>query len=100
MLGIDPGAKVVRMRHLRLGNGPSVELFQVADTAQREAARLSDVGLQHMALYVDDIDEAERRVTAAGGVAHRPVADLAGVEEGPGNRWVYTRTPWGCSWNC
>src|SRR4051795_837683 len=46
-LGLPSGAKIVHMRLLRLGEGPSLELFQVADATQRRAAALPDFGLQH-----------------------------------------------------
>src|SRR6478752_10066824 len=66
-LGLPSGAKIVQMRLLRVGEGPSLELFQFADASQRGAAALPDYGLQHFALYVDDIDEAAARFEAAGG---------------------------------
>ena len=61
-LGLPSGAKIVHMRLLRVGEGPSLELFQFADASQRGAAALPDYGLQHFALYVDDIDEAAARL--------------------------------------
>jgi catechol 2,3-dioxygenase-like lactoylglutathione lyase family enzyme len=94
-LGLPSGAKVVHMRLLRVGEGPSLELFQFADASQRDAAALPDFGLQHFALYVDDVDEAAARFEAAGGELLSPPNALAGAEAGPRNRWLYGRAPWG-----
>jgi catechol 2,3-dioxygenase-like lactoylglutathione lyase family enzyme len=94
-LGLPHRAKIIHMRLLRIGDGPSLELFQIADVAHRSAAALNDFGWTHIALYVDDIDTASRRFEAAGGtLLSRPHA-LAGVESGPTNRGVYGRPPWG-----
>jgi catechol 2,3-dioxygenase-like lactoylglutathione lyase family enzyme len=94
-LGLPSGAKVVHMRLLRVGEGPSLELFQFADAPQRRAAALPDFGLQHFALYVDDIDEAAARFEAAGGELLSSRSALAGPEAAPRNRWLYGRAPWG-----
>ena len=94
-LGLPSGAKIVHMRLLRVGEGPSLELFQVADASQRGAAALPDLGLQHIALYVDDIDEAAARFEAAGGELLSSPNALVGAEAAPRNRWLYGRTPWG-----
>jgi catechol 2,3-dioxygenase-like lactoylglutathione lyase family enzyme len=94
-LGLPSGAKVVHMRLLRVGEGPSLELFQFADASQRDAAALSDFGLQHFAVYVDDIDEAAARFEAAGGELLSSPNPLVGPEAAPRNRWLYGRTPWG-----
>jgi catechol 2,3-dioxygenase-like lactoylglutathione lyase family enzyme/quinol monooxygenase YgiN len=94
-LGLPHGAKIVHMRLLRIGDGPSLELFQIADAAHQPPAALNDFGWTHIALYVDDIKAASRRFEAAGGtLLSRPHA-LAGVESGPTNRGVYGRPPWG-----
>jgi catechol 2,3-dioxygenase-like lactoylglutathione lyase family enzyme len=94
-LGLPTGAKVIQMRLLRLGEGPSLELFQVADATQRGPAGLHDIGLQHFAVYVDDIEGAAARFEAAGGELLSAPNALAGREAGPHNRWLYARAPWG-----
>lgn len=94
-LGLPSGSKVVHMRLLRVGEGPSIELFQFADALQRGAATLPDYGLQHFALYVDDIDEAAARFEAAGGELLSSPNALVGPEAAPRNRWLYGRAPWG-----
>ena len=60
-LGIRPGAKWLSSRMLRLGEGPSIELFEYSDEVQRDPAIASDFGIQHFAVYVDDIDAARQR---------------------------------------
>ncbi len=94
-LGLPSGAKIVHMRLLRVGEGPSLELFQFADASQRGAAVLPDYGLQHFAIYVDDIDEAAARFEVAGGELLSSSNALSGPEAGPHNRWLYGRAPWG-----
>jgi catechol 2,3-dioxygenase-like lactoylglutathione lyase family enzyme len=94
-LGLPTGAKVVHMRLLRVGDGPSLELFQFTDALQRGAAALPDYGLQHIAFYVDDIDEAAARFEAAGGELLSSPNPASGPEAAPRNHWVYGRAPWG-----
>jgi catechol 2,3-dioxygenase-like lactoylglutathione lyase family enzyme len=94
-LGLPSGAKIVHMRLLRVGEGPSLELFQIAGATQRGSSGLIDVGLQHFAIHVDDIDEAAARFEAAGGELLSSPNALIGPEAGPRNRWLYARTPWG-----
>ena len=43
-LGLPSGAKIVHMRLLRVGEGPSLELFQFTDTSQRGAAAYPTTG--------------------------------------------------------
>jgi len=95
ILGVPRGAEVGNQRLLRLGNGPSIELFEYVNVPQRRVAAPNDFGLQHIALYVDDIEEAGRRVEAAGGVLLKGPIDLPGLEAGAGCRFHYTRAPWG-----
>lgn len=94
-LGLPSGAKIVHMRLMRVGEGPSLELFQFADASQRGAAALPDYGLQHFALYVDDIGAAAARFEAAGGELLSSPNALVGAEAAPRNRWLYGRAPWG-----
>jgi catechol 2,3-dioxygenase-like lactoylglutathione lyase family enzyme len=82
-LGLPRGAGIV---HMRLGAGPSLELFQIDRAEQRSSASLNDFGLQHFAVYVDDIVAAAERFKRAGGTLLSPPHRLAGVENGPGMR--------------
>jgi hypothetical protein len=81
------------MRLMRLGMGPSRELFQFAHAEQRPSASLNDFGLQHFAVYVDDMAASAERFKRAGGMLLSTPHDLAGVEDGPGNAGVYGRAP-------
>jgi catechol 2,3-dioxygenase-like lactoylglutathione lyase family enzyme len=95
VLGVVRGAEVVAMRMLKLGNGPGIELFEMRAPEQAKAARTSDIGLQHFALYVDDIHAAASRFIEAGGVLLTEPGEQLGIEEGQGNFFCYGRTPWG-----
>jgi catechol 2,3-dioxygenase-like lactoylglutathione lyase family enzyme len=94
-LGTRPGTRWVCSRLLCIGDGPGIELFEYADDDRRPPATASDLGVTHLALYVDDIDEARERVIAAGGKALDGPRLLPGPESGENNKWLYTLTPWG-----
>lgn len=94
-LGLPVGRSIVHMRLLRIEHGPTIELFQLQDAADREPARISDLGLHHVAFYVDDIEEVSLRFEKAGGRLLSDIHPLAGVEEGERNRGVYGIAPWG-----
>jgi catechol 2,3-dioxygenase-like lactoylglutathione lyase family enzyme len=94
-LGMPSRAELTHMRLMRVGEGPSVELFQFSHVEQGPSASLPDFGLQHLAVYVDDIAASAERFERAGGTLLSPPHRLSGVEDGPGNAWVYGRAPWG-----
>ncbi|TWI47970.1 catechol 2,3-dioxygenase-like lactoylglutathione lyase family enzyme [Pseudomonas duriflava] len=94
-LGIPAGAVINVIRMLRLGNGPNLELFSYTGVAQAQPVVPSDFGIQHICIYVDDIDAAADRLKQAGGILLSQPNDLPGLDTGHGNRYVYTRTPWG-----
>jgi catechol 2,3-dioxygenase-like lactoylglutathione lyase family enzyme len=94
MLGVPPNTVLVTMRMMQLGNGPGIELFEMRCADQRPAARPSDFGLQHVAVYVDDIDYAIQRFVSAGGTMLSGANELLGLEKGKGNFWCYGHTPW------
>jgi catechol 2,3-dioxygenase-like lactoylglutathione lyase family enzyme len=94
-LGIPPGAVIASIRMLRLGNGPNLELFSYTGVQQLQPVVPSDFGIQHLCISVDDIDAAANRLEKAGGILLSRPGDLPGGDAGPGNRYVYTRTPWG-----
>jgi catechol 2,3-dioxygenase-like lactoylglutathione lyase family enzyme len=94
-LGVPVGAVITAIRMIRLGNGPNIELFTYTGVAQGDPVRPNDFGLQHICLYVDDIEAAADRLTAAGGTLLSRPGDLPGGDAGAGNQYVYTRTPWG-----
>ncbi|MFH8484930.1 VOC family protein [Streptomyces longisporoflavus] len=94
-LGVPEGTQEVAIRMLRLHHGPGLELFEFRAPRQREPAVPSDLGWQHLAVYVEDIEAAVLRVEEAGGTRLSSPRPLPGVEAGPRNRMTYTRTPWG-----
>ncbi|MGC0364130.1 catechol 2,3-dioxygenase-like lactoylglutathione lyase family enzyme [Rhodococcus sp. 27YEA15] len=94
-LGIPDDMAQRAIRMLALPNGPGIELFEYQGPDQRPAAVPSDIGRQHVGIYVDDIDEALARFESAGGRRNSDPQDLQGAEGGAGNRFVYARTPWG-----
>lgn len=94
-LGTQPRTRWLGSRMLRLGDGPSIELFEYADEGQRPSAGASDLGIQHFAIFVDDMEAARSRIIAAGGTALEGPTTLGGAEAGEGNQWLYTLAPWG-----
>lgn len=94
-LGVPTGSVIKAIRMLRLGNGPNLELFTYAGVEQAPPVRPSDFGIQHFCIYVDDIDAAAARLQQAGGKLLSQPGNLPGGDAGEGNRYVYTRTPWG-----
>ncbi|GAB3800676.1 VOC family protein [Spirosoma humi] len=94
-LGIPQGSKIIHMRLMQIGNGPTLELFQFSGAEQKAAAKLNDYGLQHIAVYVDDIEKTSRQFEKAGGTLLSNPHPLSNVEDGPRNKGVYGKTPWG-----
>ncbi|WAJ31002.1 VOC family protein [Antarcticirhabdus aurantiaca] len=81
---------------LALRHGPGIELFQFTAPDQKEPIRPADYGLQHFAVYVDDIRAAVAKFEAAGGaMLTDPQPFMFGTEEGDGNLFCYGRAPWG-----
>ncbi len=76
-VGIARNTTVRAIRLLKLHDGPSIELFEYAGAEQRASSIPSDFGLQHLAIYVDDMAAAAERVQRAGG--H--------LLAGPNGRW-------------
>ena len=94
-LGIPKKSRIVHMRLMQIGNGPTIEMFQFQNAKQAKSAALNDFGYQHLALYTDDIDTAAKQFKNAGGTLLSAPHPLAGVEEGANNKGVYGKTPWG-----
>ena len=93
-LGVHPRTTITQIRFYRLGAGLNLEVFQY-DSADGQAPqpRNSDIGGHHLALYVDDMDAAERYLRNQGvEVLGTPVASTGASE---GQRWLYFRSPWG-----
>lgn len=94
-LGIPKGSTLNAIRMMRLGKGASLELFSYTTDDQRPPVRPSDMGIQHFAVYVDDIEAVAARIEQYGGKVLGHIDLLPGGDAGPGNRYVYSRTPWG-----
>lgn len=95
--GLLPGTQIIAMRMMALGNGPNVELFELADNGEGDgkAAGINDRGLHHFSIYVDDIEEAARAFEQAGGIMTKGPVPMFRQEEGKGNYVWFGRFPWG-----
>jgi catechol 2,3-dioxygenase-like lactoylglutathione lyase family enzyme len=95
-LNLASGTRLIASRMIRLGVGPTIELFELQASDQRPAARPSDFGMQHLALYVDDMVAAIKRFETAGGkIFSKPNPFLFPMEAGDGNLFCYGEAPWG-----
>ncbi|WP_413730019.1 VOC family protein [Sodalis sp. RH22] len=94
-LGLPKGARIVRQRMLRIGNGPGLEMFEIESPHQQSAAALCDFGLNHLAVYCDDMNAAVARLQAAGGQFLSKKHGNSRHEDTSGNASVYARAPWG-----
>jgi catechol 2,3-dioxygenase-like lactoylglutathione lyase family enzyme len=95
-LHVVKGTTISAVRMLKLQYGPGLELFEMHASEQSAPVRPSDYGLQHFAVYVDDIKEATRLFEAAGGQMFTdPQPLMFPTEVGEGNFFCYGRTPWG-----
>lgn len=96
--GVAPGTVMRAQRMIRMGRGPDIELFEMHADDQRPAARGSDIGVNHIGFYTDDMSAAIARFEKAGGkMMSQPNPILFKAEQGDNNFFVYGRTPWGMS---
>lgn len=93
-LGILSDMTQMAIRMLALPNGAGLELFEFKGSSQKPAITPADIGWNHIAIYVDDIDQALAKVEAAGGKRNADPIELSGLEAGKGNFFCYVRTPW------
>ncbi|MFJ5309570.1 VOC family protein [Streptomyces sp. NPDC088350] len=89
-LGVPPGGTLHQVA-LRMGPTDTVELNHFPG-ARRDWPRNSDVGGNHLALYVDDVDAAAAYLAAEPGCTVLGAPET--IPDGPlaGDRWVYVRT--------
>src|SRR5947209_957049 len=93
---LAPETRVVAQR--MIATGPDIELFEMHAPDQAPSARGSDLGMTHLAFYVDDMAAAVERFRAAGGdVLSEPAPPGFRHEAGEGNLYCYGLTPWGMS---
>jgi catechol 2,3-dioxygenase-like lactoylglutathione lyase family enzyme len=94
-LGVDPRAKINKLRMLKCANGPSIELFEYeVDGQKKDVPQNSDVGGHHVGFYVADLDAAVAHLRRNG---IKVLGEPTSMSEGPsaGLRWVYFVAPWG-----
>ena len=94
-LGTPAGSRIMRIRLLRIGNGPTLELFQFESVKQTSPIALKDLGWNHICFYVDDISSAAERFEEAGGKLLTPPHPTGSDKKGQRSRGVYGRAPWG-----
>ena len=96
-LNVHPRAVMRRLHFYRCGTQAIFEVFRYEAPEQNPVVpRNSDIGGHHVALYVDDLDQAvayllDHGVTVLG----KPTASSGPSE---GQRWVYFLSPWGMQW--
>lgn len=95
-LNLAPRATLYACRMIQLGHGVNIELFEIHVDGQKEPVRSSDLGLQHFAVYTDQLQEAIAQFEKAGGtMLSKPNPFLFPLEEGDKNYFCYGATPWG-----
>lgn len=93
-LDVDDRTVMRRLHFFRCGEQAIFEVFEyeAADQVTRPPAN-SDIGGHHIALYVDDLDNAVKYLHDNGvTVLGDPTASKGPSE---GQRWVYFLSPWG-----
>jgi catechol 2,3-dioxygenase-like lactoylglutathione lyase family enzyme len=94
-LRVHPRAVLRQLRMLALPHGGMLELFQYEGPGSEPAVPAnSQIGGNHVAFRVDDVDAAVARAHALGLQVQGDVKRLA---DGPGRglSWVYVLAPWG-----
>jgi len=93
-LGVHPRTEITEIRFYRLGNGSNLEVFHYASAdGQAPQPRNSDIGGHHLALYVDDMDQAVAFLHAHGVEVMGDPVTSGGASAG--QQWLYFRSPWG-----
>lgn len=97
ILGLKKGSEVVHMRVVSIGKSISIELFQYQGIEQRKPSNADDLGMQHFAVYVDDMEEAVTKFEQAGGQLNtKPTKILKEIEgNDEANQFAYGTAPWG-----
>jgi len=96
VLGLARGSAIVHMRMMRIGDGACIELFEMKVLGQRKQDIIpSDIGLQHFAVYTEDLEMTKTKFEQAGGRLLKGPNPMLGREGGEGNGFLYAITPWG-----
>jgi catechol 2,3-dioxygenase-like lactoylglutathione lyase family enzyme len=95
--GMPAGGRVTARCVINIGGSVNVELFSYEGMSHQRSAHTYDYGLQHFAVFVDDLQKAAQDVLAAGGKLYESDDYVEAVRNGNGARegWLYTETPWG-----
>ncbi|TMV86489.1 VOC family protein [Thioclava sp. BHET1] len=93
--GLRFGTSIRAVSMLRLANGPNLEIFEIDRPSGQPESSISDLGISHFSLTVEDIDLTCARFEEAGGVLLAGPYDLSDQEAGRGNRGRFGRAPWG-----
>lgn len=95
VFGMPRGASWTHRRVLAVG-ASHIELFQFVGAPQQRAAHSYDIGLTHVAIYVDDLAQAACDFTAAGGKMYPTYGPFGSLSYSyPHQGWAYGETPWG-----
>jgi catechol 2,3-dioxygenase-like lactoylglutathione lyase family enzyme len=93
-INVDPRRVVREIRFYRCGFGLNFEVFEYErHDGQRDVPRNSDLGGHHVALYVDDMDEAAAYLRSKG--VRLLAGPVASRNASAGQRWLYFLAPWG-----
>ncbi|MCA0922172.1 VOC family protein [Pseudooceanicola nanhaiensis] len=95
MNDLRPGTSMLKVSILRLRNGPNVEIFEIDRPGGTTDANIANYGISHFSVNVGDIQAAASAFEAAGGTLVSAPYDLGAPEDGPGNKGVFGRAPWG-----
>ncbi|WP_338127631.1 VOC family protein [Enterococcus italicus] len=87
--------KDCRQRMIVIGTGPGIELFEIKAEPQRQPVGLSDYGINHLSIFVSEIDPALEQAVKAGATALSEIHGNSRYEDTPGNASVYVTAPWG-----
>lgn len=92
------GARIYACREIKIGYGPTIELFEIHVDGQLHAVLSSDLGLQHFAVYTDNMTDSIKQFASAGGrMLSEPTPIIFLLEKGDRNLFCYGVTPWGTS---
>ncbi len=94
-LNVHPRAHCRKLRFLRCGHGPNLELFEYESPDQRrEQPKNSDIGGHHLCIYTDDFNATlewlkQNNVRIIGTPKYKADGPNSGMD------WVYFLSPWG-----
>lgn len=93
-LNVDPRSVMKKLSFFRMGGTTTLEVFQYSAPDQREIQpKNSDVGGNHIAFYVEDIDVAVEYLKSMSVQVLGEITASKNASEG--QRWVYFLAPWG-----